>query len=165
MSFRNTVQRALTLNPSRRAAAISSQLSRSNIRNMASVPSTMKGVTIEKTGGPEVLQYKTDLPVPEPKGTCKRTHPRIDYMYTLTSSRGASPRQERLCRHQLYRYLLPQRPLPGSLFPIHPWSRSRRNSRKSWEWRHPRTPEWRQGGMDGGRSIRRIHSGTCLQDD
>ena len=25
----------------------------------------MKGVIIEKTGGPEVLEYKTDLPVPE----------------------------------------------------------------------------------------------------
>jgi len=27
----------------------------------------MKGVIIEKNGGTEVLQYKTDLPVPEPK--------------------------------------------------------------------------------------------------
>lgn len=27
----------------------------------------MKGVIIEKTGGTEVLQYKTDLPVPEAK--------------------------------------------------------------------------------------------------
>jgi len=34
---------------------------------MTSVPKTMKGVLIEKTGGPEVLQYKTDLPVPVPK--------------------------------------------------------------------------------------------------
>jgi NADPH:quinone reductase len=32
-----------------------------------SVPKTMKGVIIEKTGGTDVLQYKTDLPVPEPK--------------------------------------------------------------------------------------------------
>ncbi|KAI0593908.1 hypothetical protein F4775DRAFT_596799 [Biscogniauxia sp. FL1348] len=32
---------------------------------MASIPSTMKGIVIEKTGGTEVLQYKTDLPVPE----------------------------------------------------------------------------------------------------
>ncbi|KAI0889903.1 NAD(P)-binding protein [Annulohypoxylon maeteangense] len=30
---------------------------------MATVPSTQKGVIIEKTGGTEVLQYKTDLPV------------------------------------------------------------------------------------------------------
>ncbi|KAI1407816.1 NAD(P)-binding protein [Hypoxylon sp. FL1857] len=30
---------------------------------MASIPSTQKGVIIEKTGGPEVLQHKTDLPV------------------------------------------------------------------------------------------------------
>lgn len=34
---------------------------------MASVPSTMKGVVIEKTGSSDVLQYKTDLPVPQPK--------------------------------------------------------------------------------------------------
>lgn len=31
---------------------------------MASLPKTMKGVLIEETGGPEVLLYKTDLPVP-----------------------------------------------------------------------------------------------------
>jgi hypothetical protein len=39
------------------------------IRSMASqsLPKTMKGVIIEKTGGTEVLQYKTDLAVPEPK--------------------------------------------------------------------------------------------------
>lgn len=34
---------------------------------MASIPSTMKGVVINKTGGTEVLEYKTDLPVPQPK--------------------------------------------------------------------------------------------------
>jgi NADPH:quinone reductase len=32
-----------------------------------SIPKTMKGVLIETTGGVEVLQYKTDLPVPTPK--------------------------------------------------------------------------------------------------
>lgn len=31
------------------------------------VPSVMKGVVIEKTGGVDVLQYKTDLSVPIPK--------------------------------------------------------------------------------------------------
>jgi NADPH2:quinone reductase len=31
------------------------------------VPKTMKGVWIEKTGGTEVLQYREDIPVPEPK--------------------------------------------------------------------------------------------------
>ncbi|KAL2044416.1 hypothetical protein N7G274_003121 [Stereocaulon virgatum] len=31
------------------------------------LPKTMKGILIEKTGGTEVLQYKTDLPVPTPK--------------------------------------------------------------------------------------------------
>ncbi|KAK5129548.1 hypothetical protein LTR08_003170 [Meristemomyces frigidus] len=34
---------------------------------MASVPDKMKGVIMEKAGGTEVLQYKTDLPVPTPK--------------------------------------------------------------------------------------------------
>jgi len=37
------------------------------VRSMASVPKTMKGVWIEKTGGTEVLQYREDVPVPEPK--------------------------------------------------------------------------------------------------
>ena len=32
-----------------------------------SIPKTMKGVLVEKTGGVEVLEYRTDLPVPEPK--------------------------------------------------------------------------------------------------
>ncbi|QSZ28719.1 hypothetical protein DSL72_003221 [Monilinia vaccinii-corymbosi] len=34
----------------------------------SSIPQTMKGVLIEKTGGVEVLDYRTDLPVPTPKG-------------------------------------------------------------------------------------------------
>ncbi|KAI9705478.1 MAG: NADPH:quinone reductase [Candelina mexicana] len=33
----------------------------------SSLPNTMKGVQISKTGGTEVLEYLTDLPVPEPK--------------------------------------------------------------------------------------------------
>lgn len=37
------------------------------VRNMSSLPKTMKAVQIEKTGVPDVLQYKTDVPVPEPK--------------------------------------------------------------------------------------------------
>jgi hypothetical protein len=32
-----------------------------------SIPSTTKGVQIAKTGGTEVLDYKTDIPVPQPK--------------------------------------------------------------------------------------------------
>ncbi|KAI8942768.1 hypothetical protein NX059_000812 [Plenodomus lindquistii] len=36
-------------------------------RNMSSLPKTMKAVYIEQTGGTDVLQYKTDVPVPEPK--------------------------------------------------------------------------------------------------
>ncbi|KAH7116068.1 hypothetical protein B0J11DRAFT_593784 [Dendryphion nanum] len=33
----------------------------------STLPKTMKAVLIEKTGGTEVLQYRTDVPVPEPK--------------------------------------------------------------------------------------------------
>lgn len=51
---------------SRRVAALSSHFPNLRLRTMASIPSVMKGVIIEKTGGIEVLQYKTDLPVPEP---------------------------------------------------------------------------------------------------
>jgi len=32
-----------------------------------SLPKTMAGILVEKTGGTEVLQYRTDLPVPVPK--------------------------------------------------------------------------------------------------
>lgn len=31
------------------------------------MPKTMKAVQIEKTGGTDVLQFKTDVPVPQPK--------------------------------------------------------------------------------------------------
>jgi NADPH2:quinone reductase len=31
------------------------------------IPKKMKAVWIEKTGGTEVLQYREDVPVPEPK--------------------------------------------------------------------------------------------------
>jgi len=34
------------------------------IRTMAPIPATMKGVVIEKTGGVEVLEYRTNVPVP-----------------------------------------------------------------------------------------------------
>lgn len=34
---------------------------------MAPLPKIMKGILIEKTGGTEVLQYRTDLPIPVPK--------------------------------------------------------------------------------------------------
>ncbi|KKZ63505.1 NADPH2:quinone reductase [[Emmonsia] crescens] len=32
-----------------------------------SIPTTQKGVLVSKLGGPEVLEYRTDLPVPDPK--------------------------------------------------------------------------------------------------
>jgi NADPH2:quinone reductase len=31
------------------------------------IPKTMRGVQVPKTGGSDVLQYVTDLPVPTPK--------------------------------------------------------------------------------------------------
>jgi NADPH2:quinone reductase len=54
---------------SARLASLNSQLGPRAIaiRKMSSLPKTMKAVQIEKTGGTDVLQYKTDVPVPEPK--------------------------------------------------------------------------------------------------
>jgi NADPH:quinone reductase len=33
----------------------------------STIPRTMRGVLVESAGGTEVLQFKTELPVPEPK--------------------------------------------------------------------------------------------------
>jgi NADPH2:quinone reductase len=41
-------------------------ITKSQYRNM-SVPSSQQAIVIETTGGPEVLQFKTDFPVPAPK--------------------------------------------------------------------------------------------------
>lgn len=74
MSFASYTARAFRLSPassiaSARLAFLSKQLAprAAFIRNMSSLPKTMKAVAIEKTGGTDVLQYKTDVPVPEPK--------------------------------------------------------------------------------------------------
>jgi NADPH2:quinone reductase len=52
-----------------RLASINSHLAPRTIgiRKMSDLPKTMKAVFIEKTGGTDVLQYKTDVPVPELK--------------------------------------------------------------------------------------------------
>jgi hypothetical protein len=47
-------------NPNARVGAQSTKMA------TASIPKTQKGVIIEKNGGTEVLQYKTDLEVPTP---------------------------------------------------------------------------------------------------
>lgn len=54
---------------SARLLSLSTQLGARPIglRTMASLPKTMKAVYIEKTGETDVLQYKTDVPVPELK--------------------------------------------------------------------------------------------------
>jgi NADPH2:quinone reductase len=66
MFARQTARLARNLNiPRARVAQIGSQIRFA--RTMPPIPKTMKGVLIEKTGGVEVLQYKTDLPVPTPK--------------------------------------------------------------------------------------------------
>lgn len=72
MSIANRVfTRTPRILASTRLSAIHSQLKSPTLtRTMASshsLPKTMKGILIEKTGGTEVLQYKTDLPVPIPK--------------------------------------------------------------------------------------------------
>ena len=62
--------RACTFSKLNASQSVYKHLTRNShsVRSMASpsVPKTMKGVLIEKTGGVEVLQYRTDLPVPTP---------------------------------------------------------------------------------------------------
>jgi NADPH2:quinone reductase len=50
-----------------RLTQLTSQIRAENRAMATSIPKTMKGVQISKTGGTEVLEYKTDLPVPVPK--------------------------------------------------------------------------------------------------
>lgn len=61
----------------------------------------MSGVIIEKTGGTEVLQYKTDLPVPKPKEgevLVKNEFIGINYIDTYAiSSRHGSERLQHVC--------------------------------------------------------------------
>jgi hypothetical protein len=42
-------------------------IARRNMATGSEIPKTMRAVWIEKTGGTEVLQYREDVPVPEPK--------------------------------------------------------------------------------------------------
>ncbi|KAI0535705.1 hypothetical protein GGR58DRAFT_504021 [Xylaria digitata] len=67
--FSHSSYSALTLRPGtiarRRHTAIRTRRNFNNY-TMAPVPSTMKTVQINKTGGTDVLEYKTDVPVPTP---------------------------------------------------------------------------------------------------
>ena len=60
-----TLSRQLS-SPARRLTLLSSHF-RPAFRTMASssVPKTQSGILIEKTGGTDVLQWKTDIPVPD----------------------------------------------------------------------------------------------------
>jgi len=61
---------------------------------MSSLPKTMKAVVIEKTGGTDVLQYKSDVPVPEPKGDevlIKNEYIGINYIDTYFRSGVYNP--------------------------------------------------------------------------
>jgi len=65
MSARHTTRLLISnLQPGLRLSQLNNHFSR---KMATSIPKTMSGVLIEKTGGVEVLQYKTDLPVPTPK--------------------------------------------------------------------------------------------------
>jgi NADPH2:quinone reductase len=59
----------------------------------SAIPKTMKGVIIQKTGGVEVLEYKTDLPVPTPKeGEILVSNDYIGINYIDTYAFSAPPR-------------------------------------------------------------------------
>ncbi|KAI0879338.1 hypothetical protein GGS24DRAFT_439007 [Hypoxylon argillaceum] len=58
----------LNLRPTTITGRSPAGISRHYTRTMAPIPSTMKAVYINKTGGTDVLEYKTDVPVPTPIG-------------------------------------------------------------------------------------------------
>ena len=72
MPFRIARPTSRILSPTRRLTALNAQLQTKSplfSRAMASqsLPDTMDGVVINKTGGTEALEFKTDLPIPQPK--------------------------------------------------------------------------------------------------
>lgn len=54
-------------NSTLRSSTRLSQLRLHATMTSVSIPKIMKGVQLKNVGGPEVLQYKTDLPVPIPQ--------------------------------------------------------------------------------------------------
>ena len=50
------------------ASALASESASAASTSNSTVPAKMSAIVIEQTGGPEVMTYKTDVPVPVPKG-------------------------------------------------------------------------------------------------
>jgi len=70
-------------------------------RTMSSLPKTMFGVTIEKTGGTDVLQWKSDLPLPTPKEgeiLVKNEVTGINYIDTFVSTSSLLAKEGELTR-------------------------------------------------------------------
>ncbi|KAK4228039.1 hypothetical protein QBC38DRAFT_167489 [Podospora fimiseda] len=69
---------------------------------MSTIPKTQRAIVVEKTGGPEVLEYRTDHPVPEPKAgevLVKNTVAGINYIDTyFRTGLYPSPKPEVLGR-------------------------------------------------------------------
>ena len=55
------------------------------------IPKTMNGILIEKTGGVEVLEYKTDLPVPSPKDNEVLVKNEVSGVNFIGELKGCSP--------------------------------------------------------------------------
>jgi hypothetical protein len=58
-----------------------------------SLPNTMEGVVINKTGGTDVLEFKTDLPVPQPKENevlIKNEYVGVNYIDTCVTPKPLS---------------------------------------------------------------------------
>jgi hypothetical protein len=128
MSARHTSRLLLSnLRPATRLAQLQLHTRPSLARTMASIPRTMKGVLIEKTGGVKVLQWKTDLPVPTPKEgevLVKNDFIGINYIDTFVPLPSISLHPIPLLTPQ---QLLPHRPLPNSQT-RNPRPRSRRHN-------------------------------------
>jgi hypothetical protein len=91
MSLRLASSRLQSLQSStRRLTALNSHLTRPLLaRTMVSqLPKTQEGVIIEKAGGTDVLQYKTDLPIPtlkEGEILVKNEYVGVNYIDTFVS--------------------------------------------------------------------------------
>lgn len=157
------LSRTIAARPSSRLLQLRNQLAHpSPTRTMATaIPKTMKGVLIEKTGGVEVLDYRTDLPVPTPKEgeiLVKNDFIGINFIDTcvclpLTFS-------FLICAYNIFSnkltntppQLLPQRPLPISQ------ARDFRPRRR----RHRDSHGLGQSPQSQGRRSRGLHGNRCL---
>jgi len=98
MSFRIARPSSRILSSTHRLTALNAQLQTKSplfyrAMDSQSLPNTMEGVVINKNGGTEVLEFKTDLPVPQPKENqvlIKNEYVGVNYIDTYVISKPIS---------------------------------------------------------------------------